>query len=439
MNIVVGGGWAGLAAAVEMARHGLPVTLIEAADELGGRGRRVQHRDLTVDSGQHLMLGAYHGVLRLLDIMGVPEAEVFDRRPLELITRSTRGPELRLRLRLPSLPAPLQLIAGLAGARGLRLSDKYRAMRFCVVAASRPTGRGDCSVMDLLQRHRQSTELIERLWEPLCLAALNTPLAEASATLFTRVLRDAFRRRRDSDLLFPRCDLGGLIPRPAHGFIESRGGRILLGRRVSALEVREGRMAGVKLTSGDTLNGRHVIVAVPPEAGRRLLEPVPGLQAIAAQFAGMQSAPICTVYLQYPPHTRLPFPMVGLHGGTIHWVFDHAHTGRPGLMAAVISGPGSHMKMDKFALQARAADELAGFFPHWPAPERGAVLREKRATFLSNVGIDARRPGVHTPLEGCWLAGDAVDTRYPATLEGAVRSGLEAARRVFEATEGREG
>lgn len=439
MNIVVGGGWAGIAAAVELARAGAPVTLIEAAGELGGRGRRVHHRDLTVDSGQHLMIGAYHGVLHLLRVMDIPEARAFERRPLELLMRSTRAPELRLRL--PGLPAPLHLVAGLLAARGVGWTDRARALRLCAALAwssRRSAGRADCSVMTLLRRHRQSRDLVERLWTPLCLATLNTPPEEASAALFTRVMHDAFaRRRHDSDLLLPRTDLGDLIPRPAHRFIEHHGGTVLLGQRVRALRTGDDRITGVTLAGGQALDARNVVVAVPPEAARRLLEPVPALGDIAARLGHMRSAPICTVYLRYPPHISLPVPMLGLHGtATAQWVFDHTLTGHPGLVAAVISGSGQHMALEKTALQDKVAGELAAFFPHWPPPLQGLVLKEKRATFLSSVGVDALRPAASTPVAGCWLAGDAVDTGYPATLEGAVRSGLDAARRAAAAKEG---
>ncbi len=430
--LVVGGGWSGLAAAVELCRHRVEVTLIEAAGRLGGRAARISHRGREYDSGQHLVIGAYHGVLELLAAMGVAQETVFRRRPFELLSLSpSPSTSPPLRLRLAALPAPFHLLGGILGAEGLSRADKWSALRFCLAAARSRDLPEDYSVQELMFRHGQPPGLISRLWEPICLAALNTPLHEASAGMFLRVLRDAFAYdRRDSDLLLPRRGLADMFPEPARRFIEGHGGRILLDRRAAALEVSHGRISGVTLADGARLDADHVVLALPPPACLRLIEPCAALRAVAERMAGFDYAPICTLYLRYPPAVRLDLPMIGLHGTLAQWAFDLGVSGEPGLIAAVISGPGEHMELERDVLQQRVAAELAACFPHWPAPEEIFTLCDKRATFLSRPGIDAWRPGVETPVEACWLAGDAIATGYPATLEGAVRSGLECARRI---------
>ena len=429
MDVVVGGGWAGIAAAVELARHGRPVTLIEAADRLGGRARRVDYRGHEVDNGQHLVIGAYHTLLELLAAIGVKEEQAFERRPLELRLRSLHGPEIRLRL--PRLPAPLHLLAGLISASGLSAAEKRRALRFCLRLQA-PAPRTDRSVLSMLEDAAQPETLIRRLWEPLCLATLNAPAATASAEVFRRVLFDAFARRRaDSDLLIARADLGRLFPEPAHDFILRQGGRIRLGQRVTALRLAGERIGGVELANGESLAAAHVVLAVPPPACLRLIEPLPALSALAERLERMDSAPICTIYLQYPAQTSLPFPLVGLHGATAQWVCDLAVMGRPGLMSVVISGAGDHMETAKARLVERIGAELAAFFPDWPAPQDGFVLRERRATFLCSAGVNALRPAHEILYPNCHIAGDATATGYPATLEGAVRSGVACARRIL--------
>lgn len=430
MNVVVGGGWAGLAAAVELARHGRPVTLVEAAETLGGRARRVEYAGAEVDNGQHLVIGAYREVLGLLAILGIPEHVVFDRRPMELWMRALDGDDVRLRL--PALPAPLHLLAGIAAAAGLSAAEKWQALRLCPRLSATATITPDTSVRQLLERAGQSERLIARLWEPLCLATLNARCAEASAAIFARVLRDAFAcRRADSDLLIARCDLGRLLPDPARDYILARGGAIVQGRRATAIETSADRVSGVRLADGGAISASQLILAVPPAACLRLIRPLPALQAVAAGLERMRTAPICTVYLRYPPGTVLPFPLIGLLGTTAQWVCDLAVTGRDGLISAVVSGSGLHMEAPKALLVERVSAELARFFPEWPAPLTGFVLRERRATFLSAVGVDALRPRAATPCPNLHLAGDATATGYPATLEGAVRSGLECARRVL--------
>lgn len=430
--IVVGGGWSGLAAAVELSRRGAAVTLLEAAGRLGGRAARILYRGREYDSGQHLLIGAYRGILELLAAMGIEEHTVFERRPFELVSLSARAAP-PLRLRLANLPAPFHLLGGLIGARGLSRSDKWNALKFCLAAARSKHVSTDYSVQELLFRHGQSPTLVARLWEPVCLAALNTPLHESSAEIFLRVLRDAFAYdRRDSDLLLPRRGLGAVLPEPARDFIEARGGCVRLNCRATDLEVARDRIAAVRLVDGSRLPADHIVLALPPTACLRLIEgcaPLRGLAGILSQF---EFSPICTLYLRYSVATRLDYPMIGLHGALAQWLFDLGAGGDPGLLAAVISGPGEHMALDRDALQARVVAELAACFPHWPAPEQVVTLCEKRATFLSRSGINALRPPMETPLAGCWLAGDAVATGYPATLEGAVRSGLACARRIMQ-------
>jgi squalene-associated FAD-dependent desaturase len=433
VNVVVGGGWAGIAAAVELARNGRPVTLVEAADRLGGRARAVDYRHYRVDNGQHLIIGAYRSLLDLLAIVGVDENRAFERHPLELRLHSLHRPDIRLRP--PPLPAPFHLPAGLLCADGLDIREKWRALLFCLhISRRRPAA--DCSVQTMLERTKQPPHLIQRLWEPLCLATLNTPPAQASAEVFCRVLNDAFAHRRsDADMLFPRSDLGLLLPEPARDYITRRGGRVLPGERAVALNAGAGRIDSVTLANGDTLAAEQIILALPPEACLRLIEPLPAFAAIAANLRRIDSAPICTVYFQYPAQVRLPFPLIGLHGGpngsTAQWLCDLHDAGQPGLISAVISGTGEHMDLPRAQLVARVAAELAAYFPGWPAPVDGFVLRERRATFLSSVGVNALRPGADTPYANCQLAGDATATGYPATLEGAVRSGFACAHRIL--------
>ncbi|MCC6208952.1 MAG: FAD-dependent oxidoreductase [Gammaproteobacteria bacterium] len=428
--LIIGGGWSGLAAAVELCRQQIEVTLVEAAGRLGGRAARIQHRGREYDSGQHLVIGAYHGILGLLAAMGVSEDAVFERRPFEMVSLSVRSAP-PLSFRLVDLPAPFHLLGGLFGAEGLSRADKWGALRFCLAAARSKDLREDFTVQELMYRHGQSPESVSRLWEPICLATLNTPLHEASAEIFLRVLRDVFAYdRRDSDLLLPRRGLAGMFPEPAQKYIEGRGGRILLNSRATRLEISRGMATGAMLADGTRLDADHVILALPPPACLHLIEGCVPMRLLAQRLTGFDYAPICTVYLRYSSDVRLDFPMVGLHGTLAQWAFDLSSSGEPGLIAAVISGPGEHMELERGVLQQRIVAELATCFPHWPAPEEIFTLCEKRATFLSRQGINSQRPGVETPVEACWLAGDAVATGYPSTLEGAVRSGMECARRV---------
>lgn len=425
--VIIGAGWAGIAAGVELARHGLPVTLLEAARQPGGRARSVSTDGLTVDNGQHLLIGAYHATLALLQRLGIDEGEVLLRLPLQLEVRTPRGPGLALQA--PRLPAPLHLLVALLGARGLCWRDRYRALAR-LPALMRWQGAEDMSVAALLEAHGQPEVLQRLLWEPLCIAALNVPTDQASARVFTRMLQESFATRRAaSDLLIPRRPLGEVIPAPGAEFIRRQGGEIRYGQPARRITPQDDGL-GVE-TDTDTLRARDVVVATAPVAAERLLADFTETAAALAALNALGDEPITTVYLQYPADRRLARPMIGLTGTLAQWVFDRGVAGQPGLIAVVISVGGNHMDMDNAALAATVAGELATCFPALGRPDWTRVIREKRATFRCTPGSDALRPGHATTHPGLWLAGDYTDTGLPATLEGAVRSGLECAHAIL--------
>ncbi len=428
---IVGAGWAGLAAAVTLVETGQSVTLYEAAPRPGGRARALPWRDLELDNGQHLFIGAYHQTLALLRTLDIDPERAFLRLPLGLTllgTETTPG----LTLRVPRLPAPLHLLAGLLGAQGLGLADRLRALRFGTGwKAARWPADDDISVSQWLREQDQSSRLCKTLWDPLCLAVMNTPPDTASARVFARVLCDAFlRRRNDSDLLVPRRALGALLPEPALAWLRARGTQIVQ-QRIAGVVREEIGTFRLQTRNGTVCRHARLILAPGHHALADLLPDHPSLKGITDMARRFGSEPVTTVYLRYPPQVRLAQPMLGLLSAPGQWLFDRRVAGQPGVMAVVISAGGSHMTLSKAALIQAVSAQLAGHFPHWPAPRNGFVVREKRATFRCEVGIDARRPGNATPLPGLWLAGDFTDTGYPATLEGAVRSGVQCALSVL--------
>ena len=427
--LVIGGGWAGLTAAVELTRHGIPVTLLEASRQLGGRARCVAFGDVRVDNGQHLMIGAYEAMLRMMTIVGVDPEAVFLRQPLDLHMRALEQPELRVRAR--KLPAPLHLAWALATVRGLPPRERLQLLRFSHrLMRNKIVLDDDITARALLMSERQGARVIGALWEPLCLAAMNTPLAESSGKLFLEVLRRTFMAETGhSDLLIPKDDLGVLLPGPALDFIERHGGTVLLNQRVQHLLIDNQVCRGVSWRGGE-LTAHRVILAVHPVMCRRLLAPHPALAAQARQLAGLRQEPITTVYLRYPEHVAVGSALQGLQDGLGQWIFDRRVAGHPGLIAVVISGRGEHLELDNKALGERIQAELARLHPDWPTPLQSRVIREKRATFAATVDVDTLRPHTTTPVAGLWLAGDFTATGLPATLEGAVVSGVRAAQAV---------
>lgn len=418
---IIGGGYAGLAAAVTLAQQNIPVTLFEAGKTLGGRARGVAYRGVSMDNGQHILLGAYRETLRLMGLTGV-SPDVVLRLPLALTIPG------HFSLKTPALPAPLHLIAGLLLAQGLALGERLAAIRFAVALRLKSFRLAqDISVASLLALHHQDGRIGRLLWEPLCLAALNTPIAQASAQVFLNVLRDSFSHaRHDSDVVLPRTDLSTLFPLAAGEFIRQHGGKLMTGSRIRSID-QDGEDFKLGWESGAE-NFSHVICAIAPQHALPLLAGLPGMAPAVKMLNDFDYQPIATVYLQYPHDTRLPDPMLGLTGGFSQWVFDRGQThGAPGLLAVVISAEGQYQDWPAEQLAGKVHDELQQVFA-LPSPLWHKVIIERRASFACTVGLE--RPAQSTALKNFYLAGDYTAGDYPATIEGAVRSGVKCAELI---------
>jgi squalene-associated FAD-dependent desaturase len=399
---IVGAGYAGMAAAVTLAQRGVAVTVFESGPVPGGRARRVVSQGTELDNGQHILIGAYAELFRLMRLVGVP-ADAVLRIPLEI--RYAAG----FYFRSLHLPFPFGLLGGLLLAKGIPFDDRLGAVRF--MAAMRKADfrlDEDISVDILLRKHRQAGAIGRFLWFPLCISALNTPPLDASAQAFLVVLRDALCGSRDaSDLVLPRVDLSRLFPEPAARFIEKNGGAVKCGVTVRELSALKEEFS-------------KIIVAVGPHQLRMLL---PGC---APDYSYQ---PIYTCYLQYPERIKLPIPMLGLADGLVQWVFDRgALTGEPGRLACVISAQGDHQQLGLDELADLCHRELAHVLRDLPPPLWSRVIAEKRATISCTPGVKGVE--LETNLPGVYLAGDYTDPEYPPTLEAAVRSGVRAASRI---------
>lgn len=420
---VVGAGYAGLACAVELARHGHRVTVFEASRTLGGRARRVELHGHTLDNGQHLLIGAYTELLRLMRAVGAEPRLMMRRTPLELVVPGA------FRLRAARLPRPLHLAVGLLAAHGLTWGERLAAIRFMrSLQARRFRLDVDLTVSGLLSRHCQPRALRELLWEPLCLAALNTPPEDASAQVFCHVLRDALAGPRGaSDLLFPAADLGALFPDPAAAWLRAHGHPIHMGCAVTAVTPDDDAVAIRHAKGSDSFD--HAVLAVAPYHADALLPADAAFEDLRQQLSALRHEAIATAYFAFPTHVALPHPMVGRRGGLGQWWLDRGSlNGQPGVLAAVISAGDAHRQQSRDALLAQLHDELRELIPDLPPPRWRTLIVEKRATFACTPSLP--RPGAATPHPRLWLAGDYVAGDYPATLEGAVRSGVAVARRL---------
>jgi hydroxysqualene dehydroxylase len=431
---IIGGGVAGLAAATTLAEKGIETTVLEAGSQLGGRARNVavefNSQVVQLDNGQHILLGAYHETLKLLKQIGVDEQQAFLRMPLTLEVRSlTKRPSFKLSA--PNyLPFPLNQLFGFLFCKGLTLSERFSVVSFMLrLKQSGYHQPVDTPLIDYLKQEQQSDNTIALLWEPLCLAALNTPINVASSKIFLNVLRDTFNgKKSDSQLLLPKQGLSELFAQPVTRYIQERKGHVLTDHRVKSVTTKEN---GFLVTSKNTtFEFSHIIFAT---SSLRLQDVASGLPKLAAPIemaSNYQFQPIYTVYLQYQSDTKLSSPMIGLTGTVSQWVFDRGILcGQHGLMAVIISAEGTHQKLTHDALSLKIANELYQAFPQLKKPLWHQVIAEKRATF--SCSVDLPRPSNNTRQSNVYIAGDYTYADYPATIEGAVRSGIKTANMVI--------
>lgn len=437
---IVGAGWAGCAAAVQLARAGHKVSLIEASRSLGGRARGVELHGKLLDNGQHILLGAYASTLALLKQLGIDRREVFLNLPLQMCYPSSEI-GLGMEFIAPRLPAPLHLFFALMRAKGLSREDKLSLARFSTTA--RWMGwqlDQDCSVIELLARFEQTENLCRLMWIPLCIAALNTPPENASAKVFLAVLRDSLgANRAASDMLIPRRDLSTLMPNEAANLVRQKGGEVRMGVAVDQVVQNAAQSWSLLDHDGTLISGEWdgVVLATPFNQTQRILEkmesaPFPPKNFSASAFS---YEPITTCYLQYAETVKLDRAFYALldHPAQEQWaqfVFDRGqlHDDQAGLLAAVVSASGAAGAHSHDQLAQQIASQLAIQLrrPELAQPRWHQVITEKRATFACTPGL--LRPSNDTGVSGLVIAGDYTASDYPATLESAVRSGDAAAK-----------
>ena len=431
---VVGGGWSGCAAAVTLARAGITVTVLEQARVLGGRARRVVQDGAVLDNGQHLLVGANRQTLDLVaEVHGRRNAAaLFSRIPLTLRPFGT-APARAVALSAWPLPAPLHLAGAMLAARGLTWRE-----RVALLTGFRDLERAGFRVpkgMTVSQCFAGTPlHAMEAIWEPLCIAALNTPPEVASARHFLNVLRETFGGdARASDMLVPGADLSALFPEAAARFVGARGGSVRTGTTVRGI-ARTGERIEVTTGAG-TESFDAVVVAVGPHQLATMLGPSsedPAWRAPLAAVAAFSYESITTIYLGHAEPLRLPFPVMRLDDAPGQWIFDRNSAARgalPGdarsLVAVVISTSGPHDALDQATLVSEIDAQLQRRHRTLAPLAWSRVIAERRATYACTPEL--ARPTAGRIDHGTFLAGDYTDPDFPATLEAATRSGVHAA------------
>ena len=442
--VVVGGGFAGLAAAIDLQERRHDVTLLERRGVLGGRATSFPDAQSgeDVDNGTHLMLGAYRDTLDLIRRAGASDLLAIQDR-LHIDYRDAQGWSA---LDCPPLPAPLHLLAGLMGMK-LPWRARLDAVRFgmAVRFGAPPAG---LTLAEWLDRARQGEAVRRLLWGPLATAILNETPDRASAVLFRDVYRAAFLDTADaSRLVFLRAGYGRLLDRLG-AYLEGRGGHIVRRARAEEILIEDGAVTGVayaqrpieraEIVRGVPAHGARiaadaVVAAVPWSALPALLPERWRADPAFAAAGRLTGSPIVSIEM-WLDEVVVDRAMAGLRDCEVEWVFDkgrlYGRAGAPQHLAFIISAAYRSAPRLNAELAAMAEEALRRCFPGMATAHvlRTLVLREADATFSCDPASDAIRPGPATPVRGLVLAGDWTATGLPATIEGAVRSGRAAAR-----------
>ncbi len=433
--VVIGAGWSGLACAVQLVRQGRKPIVLDAAPSPGGRARAVDHdfggQRLRLDNGQHLLLGAYRDTLDLMRQVGVPHARVLV--PTPFCVSYPDG----WRLAATRAPAPWHIAVGLLRARRIRLGE-----RWALAAWSQQQRRAHWRLASDMPAAAlfagQPVALVRRLWRPLCLAALNVELEQASARILLSVLRDSLGAdEAASRLLLPCTHLSALFPEAAMQWLLANGADVRLHCPAMGVRAQNAQRGCQVLLREGAIATDAVVLAVPPDRAAALLETAhPALEPTVTALRALRFAPICTAYLRFPPGTRLRRPFYALLDDARrarygHWVFDRGalDPALDGILSVVISGAGAHMELSRDALGLRIAAQLCAEFG-LPQPLDHFTIMEKHATVIP--APDLHRPGVRLPVSGLLLAADSAQSPYPSTIEGSVRAGVMAARALAD-------
>ncbi len=434
----MGGGLAGMAAALKLAQSGYRVTLLEQRPFLGGRAYSFEDPDTgaEIDNGQHILVGACTRLRGFLDAIGAPASAFVRQFRLGVAILDPDG--RRATLTAAPVPAPLHMAAAVLRYRHLDLRQRASVARDAHALANLDhDAHADLENIpfgDWLSARGAAAAAIERFWDPLVRPALNVVANEANIPLTAFFVREAlWAGPHGGAVWLPSVGLSQAIGEPGHRALERAGVIIRLSARVDTVEASNRGITGVRLRDGERLEATNVVCAVPPETLERIL---PASARPPTDYTRIGTSAIVNVYLWYDrPITNLDF--AGTFGSDLQWIFNRsqllgAHTAGH-CLGVSLSAADEWVDMPKETVAQRCDQAIERMFPARRGAEliRSAVVKEPRATFRAGPNVARYRPSPIGAIDGLYLAGDWTDTGWPATMEGAVRSGESAAEAML--------
>jgi squalene-associated FAD-dependent desaturase len=430
--LIIGGGVAGLAAAVDCSSRGLSVLVVEQKPRLGGRTYSFLHQETgdEVDNGQHLMMGCYHSTLKFLRLIDRLDRVEIQKNLSITFRRTNHGSST---LSAVNLPAPFNVLVGLLRLNILTLSERLSLLRVGLelIIKNPDTNKHlqSITVAQWLNETKQPSANKKYLWNIIAIGALNDVPEKISAALFVKVLKSAFfGKRKNSSIMIPKSGLSTVLVEGAEKHIVTNGGTILTNTSVKRIEIKNSTIQSVELDSGAVVNPKTIISAIPYFDIPKIFENPENIGL--HNLDKFISSPILSIHLWFDVHF-IQEEFAALIDSPIHWVFNKSKIyGREHkrlmYLALVISGAHDLINTEKEQLVQMAHKELQRFYPASAvaAIVHSLIIKEKRATFSPMVGMEQHRPSHETSIKNLFLAGDWTNTKLPATIEGAIQSGF---------------
>jgi len=440
--VVIGGGFAGLSAAVALAERGFRVAVLEGKPALGGRAYSFADAETGdfIDNGQHVLMGCYAETFKFLDRIGQGGQLVFQRDlAIQMLERDGRTGMLQT----AHLPGPLHMTAALMRygllTPGQRLSAMVAGLRMLRMHRRNRAHLRQATVKALMDELGQGERARQCFWYPMAIATLNEDPEVASAALLAEVLKRAFfSRRSDSAFVYAKVGLSDLYCPGSVRLIDANGGLVETRAVAEMLEFgAEDKITGVRLRDGRRLHAANFIAAVPPAQLMRLLPERAGADPFLANLGEITSSPIICVHAWFDREVT-DAAFVGFVGTTTQWLFNKrrifAENGERanGYLSFVISGARKLVDAGNEELLDLVIADLHAMIPASRDARlvKALVLKEKQATMTPSPECDRLRPGLATPIANLFLAGDWIHTGLPATIESAVTSGHGAAAAI---------
>ena len=422
---IIGGGFAGLAAAVFLDNLGFEVSLFEKKPVLGGRTYSFRDKKTGdwVDNGQHLLIGAYHETLKLLGNIGATRhLKIPQKTEVALISDQNKP----LTFTLPRLPVPFNLMVSFLRMNCFTWSDRFHFLKMGLELHKTAPSE---TVLEWLKRHKQSGKAICNFWEPLTYATLNDDPSVAEAAMLKVVLTKGFLSSpADSRMVLAVSHLNDLLAKPALTYLTLRGQKIKTGVGITKIHLLDGKVQGVELEDGEMIKSDIYISAVPFASLLRLI-PEGFIDSIPyfGNLKKLSSAPIVSINLWFDRDV-IPHDFVGAAGKKVHWYFNknriYGKDESPFHVMGVISGAYNLNDSSKEEIQKIVLAEMKELFPKMQEAilVHSLINKEREATLSPKVGSDECRPTQQSPFENFFVIGDWTNTGLPATIESAVVS-----------------